>query len=107
MPVRPPTFRPRHLPTRHQREREYDAHRGSARERGYTHRWDQAASRFKLAHPLCVMCEREGRVTASYAVDHIIPHKGDQALFWDEANWQPLCRPHHDRDKQREERRRG
>lgn len=45
-------------------------------------------------------------------VDHIIPHKlkaaldsGDQvaitkakALFWDSlGNWQPLCKPHHDR----------
>jgi 5-methylcytosine-specific restriction protein A len=25
-------------------------------------------------------------------VDHVIPHKGDRALFWDEANnWQALC----------------
>jgi 5-methylcytosine-specific restriction protein A len=24
-------------------------------------------------------------------------------LFWDERNWQPLCAPHHDSTKQREE----
>ena len=50
------------------------------------------------------MCQREGRVTAATVVDHKIPHKGDQRLFWDPANWQSLCKPHHDRDKQREER---
>lgn len=50
------------------------------------------------------MCEAEGRTTAASVVDHIKPHRGDQALFWDRANWQPLCKPHHDRDKQREER---
>lgn len=24
-------------------------------------------------------------------IDHIIPHKGDKALFWDKRNWQGLC----------------
>ena len=30
-------------------------------------------------------------------VDHIVPHRGDQALFWDEQNWQPLCKSCHDK----------
>lgn len=38
-------------------------------------------------------------------VDHIKPHRGDQALFWDQANWQTCCATHHSRDKQREENR--
>ena len=38
-------------------------------------------------------------------VDHIKPHKGDLNLFWDQDNWQPLCKSCHDRDKQSEERR--
>ena len=29
-------------------------------------------------------------------VDHITPHKGDKALFWQRANWQPLCKQCHD-----------
>lgn len=33
-------------------------------------------------------------------VDHIKRHGGDQVLFWDKANWQPLCKPHHDSTKQ-------
>lgn len=37
-------------------------------------------------------------------VDHIIPHRGDlsSAAFWDETNWQPLCKRHHDRKTARE-----
>jgi len=54
-------------------------------------------------HPLCVYCEREGRVSAGCIVDHIIPHRGDMVLFWDRSNWQSLCKPCHDIVKKREE----
>lgn len=82
----------------------YDGRRGSARERGYTAAWDKAARLFKKQHPLCCMCEKEGRTTPTFAVDHIKPHRGDMTLFWDPNNWQPLCRDHHNRAKQSEER---
>lgn len=78
--------------------------RGKTAERGYGGRWQKARITFLAANPLCRMCESEGRATVATVVDHIMPHKGDQSLFWDRANWQPLCKPHHDRDKQREER---
>jgi 5-methylcytosine-specific restriction protein A len=86
------------------RNREYEQHRSSPRERGYTTRWQKARKTYLMSHPLCVMCKRDGRVTPATVVDHIRSHKGDQQLFWDTGNWQPLCKPHHDRDKQREER---
>ena len=69
-------------------------------ERGYGAAWQRARLRFLQAHPLCVMCTAEGRVTAAQVVDHITKHEGDQTLFWDETNWQSLCKPHHDSDKQ-------
>ncbi|MFE0394738.1 HNH endonuclease [Paenibacillus lactis] len=47
-------------------------------------------------NPLCVQCYRDNRVSAATVVDHIIPHKGDQALFWDRQNWQALCKKCHD-----------
>ncbi|WP_460274261.1 HNH endonuclease signature motif containing protein [Celeribacter sp. ULVN23_4] len=50
-------------------------------------------------YPVCVRCGAPATV-----VDHIIPHKGDDRLFWDKTNWQALCKPCHDRQKQREER---
>jgi len=37
-------------------------------------------------------------------VDHIIPHRGDEALFNDRNNLQSLCAPCHNRRKQRLER---
>ncbi len=78
--------------------------RPSARERGYTWRWEKARAGFLASHPLCRMCQETGRITAASVVDHIKAHKGDQTLFWDKANWQSLCKPHHDSTKQREER---
>lgn len=57
--------------------------------------------KWKRAHPLCLGCEAIGKVVATEVTDHTIPHKGDQALLHDEANWQPACRPHHDVVKQR------
>ena len=38
---------------------------------------------------------KEGRYTRATDVDHIVPHRGDPALFWDEDNWQALCHRHH------------
>lgn len=74
-------------------------------ERGYTYRWQQERQHFLRAHPLCRYCEREGRLAAASVVDHMKPHRGDMGLFWDQSNWQPLCKPCHDSAKALEERR--
>ena len=42
------------------------------------------------------MCMEEGRYVKATVVDHIVPHRGDQKLFWDQSNWQALCKRHHD-----------
>ena len=60
-----------------------------------SHRWRKLTRNFLTAHPLCVMCETEGRVSTATEVDHIKPHRGDVALFWDEDNLQALCAFHH------------
>jgi 5-methylcytosine-specific restriction endonuclease McrA len=49
------------------------------------------------------MCADEGRIKAAAVVDHIKAHRGDETLFWDQRNWQSLCKPCHDRHKKREE----
>lgn len=72
-------------------------------QRGYGYKWQKAREQHLREHPLCVYCERDGRVTAATVVDHKIPHRGDMTLFWDRSNWQSLCATHHSRDKQREE----
>ena len=49
------------------------------------------------------MCKKTGHITAASVVDHITPHKEDYQLFWNQKNWQALCKPCHDRHKQRQE----
>lgn len=75
----------------------------TAAQRGYGYKWQKAREGFLREHPLCVMCQAEGRVMVATVVDHITPHRGDMRLFWQRSNWQPLCATHHSRDKQREE----
>lgn len=77
--------------------------RPSARERGYDNRWRKARKRFLKANPFCRRCKDEGKLTPATVVDHITPHRGDQKLFWDESNWQPLCKKCHDRKTRTED----
>jgi 5-methylcytosine-specific restriction protein A len=88
---------------RQQLQREQDARRGSARDRGYTGAWERARAAYLRKHPLCKHCGEAGRIEPATVVDHIKPHRGDRALFWDSANWQPLCKPHHDAKTARED----
>jgi len=75
--------------------------RGSARARGYTHRWDLASKAFLAEHPACLGCEAVGRAEPSTVTDHVIPHRDDDALMWSEDNWQLSFQWHHDVVKQR------
>jgi len=54
-------------------------------------RWTKLSKRFRQAHPLCAMCQKEGRVAAAECVDHIIPWPICKD-FYDESNLQSLCR---------------
>ena len=68
----------------------------SAASRGYGSAWQKASRAFLQAHPLCEECRKDGRYTKATVVDHIKPHRGDPVLFWDQDNWQRLCKHHHD-----------
>lgn len=77
-----------------------DQRRGSAHSRGYDYRWRKYAKRFLREHPLCecpVCRAGAGVVRQSEVVDHIVPHRGDMALFWDPANHQAMAKQCHDR----------
>ena len=60
-------------------------------------RWRKARKRYLMRQPLCVECRKHNILTMGKVVDHIIPHKGDINLFWDESNWQSLCVSCHNR----------
>lgn len=76
-------------------KRQQHMERETAAERGYGSRWQKARKGWLHAHPLCVVCEAAGRVVPATDVDHIKPHRGDMALFWDSSNWQSLCHSCH------------
>lgn len=77
-------------------KRLYVDERPSASKRGYDSKWRKARDRYLKVNPLCVHCREKGNLNKATAVDHIKPHRGDKTLFWDESNWQPLCKKCHD-----------
>ena len=81
--------------TEHQKQS--DAKRLPSSQRGYNARWRKARLAYLRRHPMCVACDAEGHARPATVVDHIVPHKGDQDLMWDEGNWRALCKRCHDR----------
>ena len=75
----------------------------SAGARGYGRAWQKARKRYLETHPFCVECMKEGKYVKVTDVDHVIPHRGDKTLFWDQGNWQPLCHRHHSSKTRRED----
>jgi 5-methylcytosine-specific restriction protein A len=71
--------------------------RPNANTRGYNSQWQKARKQFLRLNPLCRDCQRNGKLNPATVVDHIKPHRGDKVLFWDESNWQPLCKQCHDK----------
>jgi 5-methylcytosine-specific restriction enzyme A len=55
----------------------------------------------------CRMCGVMHSDTSRLEADHIKPHKGDPALFWDPGNLQCLCGDCHRGRKQADDRRQG
>lgn len=77
--------------------------RPSSTGRGYDARWQRARAQWLAVHPLCVACRQQGLTTAAEVVDHVVPHRGSERLFWDTGNWQSLCKPCHDEKTRRGE----
>ena len=55
-------------------------------------RWRRESKEFLKKYPCCFICGKPSKIT-----DHIIPHRGDVTLFWDQSNWQPMCWSCHSR----------
>lgn len=75
-----------------------------------TKRWrDLRLEIYARAGGMCQGCDRPHQLNQikhhpdSLVVDHIQPHRGNLALFWDEANLQAVCKAWHDSEKQRRE----
>lgn len=87
----------------HQREKE--SYRSS---RPYKHlynsiHWQRLRKQVLNQQPLCVECMKVKRIAPATVVDHIKPHKGNEKLFFDINNLQPLCKSCHDRKTAKED----
>lgn len=92
MPQRPPTHRPIKLTPRKSATHDIRI-RGRALQ--------SRRERWLRMHPLCVMCEREGRTTAADEVDHIVALRDGGIEH--ESNLQSLCLAHHSAKSAREQ----
>lgn len=101
----PPAVR---WPSREERERDWSRQRDDTVEwRGWykTARW--RALRRKVLIRDGYQCQQTGVMLTgrhpepnSPVVDHIVPHRGDPDLFWDENNLQAVSKAYHDSVKQ-------
>jgi 5-methylcytosine-specific restriction endonuclease McrA len=67
----------------------------------YDYRWQKRRARQLRDEPLCRICAALGRVVVAVVADHVVPHRGDPALF--EGELQSLCKLCHDSVKQQQE----
>lgn len=82
-----------------------DDQRQNAHQRGYTRKWREASKGFLRVHPMCECdeCKAAPAPLRAVLVDHIQPHKGDMAKFWDRNNWQAMAKVCHDKKTARED----
>lgn len=69
-----------------------------------TARWATTRADQLACEPLCRYHAELGVIVPADIVDHIIPHRGDEEMFF-AGPFQSLCKACHDRIKQSEERR--
>jgi len=95
VPTRPPVHRAPHYQPREQQQREFNAWRGSAAERGYDWAWTKLARRVKAEEPLCRFCLAADRLTPTEMIDHIAPVRDAPELRLVRSNLRGLCNPCH------------
>ena len=65
-------------------------------------RWRRRVTHQLRQEPFCAYCAREGVYEVATIVDHVIPHRGNEHLFWF-GTVQSLCKRCHDSVKKTEE----
>jgi 5-methylcytosine-specific restriction protein A len=99
---------------KHSARARVEAARPSAHKRGYTPEWSRYSRNRLTLHPLCeglrleidgpvVITAHPGRDALATLTDHIVPHKGDQRLFWRLDNHQSGCDDCHNLKTARED----
>lgn len=86
-----------------------DSHRALKPKRSTDHHRARKTASFRRQreaflrdNPFCAEHDRHGVKRLGGVLDHIKPHRGDDVLFWDQDNWQNLCRECHNAKSSRE-----
>jgi 5-methylcytosine-specific restriction enzyme A len=64
--------------------------------------WKAVRDQRRELNRLCQECEQQGRVTAMWAVDHILPRSTHPELELELENTRSLCESHHNARTQRD-----
>lgn len=58
-----------------------------------TPEWKAASKAFRTLYPRCCCTLHQGKPDApkSECVDHVTPHHGDPAKFWNRSNWRAMA----------------
>jgi 5-methylcytosine-specific restriction protein A len=76
--------------------RDYERYkRDAGTAKRYNAEWRKVRTRYIAAHPLCKMCEKEGRFTPAEQIHHIIPLKDGGTN--DFTNLMSVCKSCHNR----------
>jgi 5-methylcytosine-specific restriction protein A len=86
-----------------EKRKEYDKHRPTYHDWYSNKRWRMLRIHWLKCNPICVMCNKIGRITPATIVDHVRPHKGSIDMFYDVSNLQSLCKQCHDSKTARED----
>lgn len=65
--------------------------------------WKKLRKQHLLKQPLCKECKKKNIIKTAIVVDHIQPHRGSRALFFDTDNYQSLCISCHNKKSRKEE----
>lgn len=57
----------------------------------HTSRWTKLSRAYRIMHPLCENCRKNGIIEPATCVDHIVPWPLCADQFFDERNLQALC----------------
>lgn len=61
----------------------------------HSREWKIASQLYKLNHPCCEKCLKEGMIRKTDITDHVIELRSDWSKRLDENNFQSLCHYHH------------
>lgn len=85
----------KHIEMQNNKPRQIFTKRGKSSQWHYLYQskaWREKSKAFLIKYPTCVQCGKQSKIA-----DHIVPHRGNLNLFYDDGNLQPLCWSCHSR----------